>query len=116
MTVEFALWTPFMAFVLLLVTNVSILMTEQTQMWRVASDAGRRVASGALAAAAVSSFAANQSLFGTSYTASAVEANGAVTVRLSIPLKDVVIGNLLPGSGSSVLRATVVYRVEPGRP
>lgn len=116
MTVEFALWTPFLFYVLLLVINVSMLMAEQTQMWRVASDAGRRVASGALAATAVPTFVEKQSRSGKPYTGSAVEAGGTVTVTVSIPFRDVTIAGGLPGSGASVLRATVAQRVEPGRP
>ena len=45
MSVEFAIWVPFMVFILVIVADTSFMFLGQNQMWAAARDAARRMIS-----------------------------------------------------------------------
>lgn len=77
-SVEFAIWMPLLATVILLIADVTAAFTTQAMMWRSASEVARGIATGRLTAGQ----AQNATEF-TLASAPAFDADGFVTVELT---------------------------------
>ena len=104
-SVEFAVWMPLLAVVILLVADVTAAFTTQAMMWRSASEVARGVATGRLTpsqAEHVTGFTlASQPAFG---------ADGFVTVELTRDYASIGTGLVLAPIGS--MRVEVRHLVE----
>lgn len=105
-SVEFAIWTPILAFVILLVTDVTAAFTTQADMWRSASELARGVATGRLSpddTALISRY--------TLASPPVIDSDGFVTVELVRDYADIGTGILLPPLGT--MRVQLRHMVEP---
>jgi Flp pilus assembly pilin Flp len=105
-SVEFAIWMPLLASLIVLIADVSSAFTTQALMWRSASEVARGLATGRLSPEEVtqaSGFALG--------APPSFDNDGFVTVELIRPFADIGTGILLPPLGT--LRVQIRHMVEP---
>ena len=87
-TIEFVLWVPTIVFLLVIVTDASILYLTHTEMWNAARDTARSLSVGAVTAAEAPDRAKGKLLLGgRTYTVAVSEAN-PVIVEISVGVGD----------------------------
>ncbi len=116
-TIQFVMWVPLFAFLLVIVTDASILFLNHTEMWNVARDTARRMAAGQLTSAAdAESYAAEQlTLHDNPYQITATrDPNAKMEVVISVGIADAMIfGAFLGPVLGNTIQARVVMRAEP---
>nr|WP_319251325.1 TadE/TadG family type IV pilus assembly protein [uncultured Celeribacter sp.] len=110
-TIEFALWLPILAGLVMLATDATLLMHEQTYLSQVSRDAARMVAVGDKTVEEAQSFAVTRLGTDKTYTVSVVEDDDFVVASVSVPFSDVIIFSG-PFSGSAELTGDVSMWIE----
>ncbi|WP_322895367.1 MULTISPECIES: TadE family protein [unclassified Yoonia] len=109
-TVEYVLWIPVIMSFMVLITDATMLMHNQSLMFVAARDASRQVALGQKTANEAEEGILARFAKAPNATASVQEANGFVTATIAIPFEDVAIfGGLLSNAS---IRADVTMWVE----
>ncbi len=107
-SMEFVLWVPVFFFVLVIVTDASILFLTHTEMWNAARDTARRVSVGAMTAAEAPARATRKlKLANRQYRVAVSDAN-PVIVEISVGVADASVF----GFFTRVLGRRLVARVE----
>lgn len=89
-TIEFVLWVPVFVLILGLIFDVSYVFMSQSRMQDAVADASRRWAVGTLTQQEAEAYASSAAIIrGHTPAASGSEANGAVTMTLSIPVTNI---------------------------
>ncbi len=110
-TLEFVLWVPPMLFMLLMITDASVLYLTYTDMFNISRDAARRVSVGSMTVDDVPDYVQERSLLGArTYTVGSYS-GAVVIVEMSVNVGDAsVFGFFKP-----VLARTMGVRVEMRR-
>ncbi|MFQ5438194.1 MAG: TadE/TadG family type IV pilus assembly protein [Paracoccaceae bacterium] len=111
-TVEFVLWLPLIAGVIVGAFDLNIVLMTQSNMWSVARDTARRVAIGDLTASEGQAYAINQLTFMNFEYGVDVTASDDVTVDIQTSLSNVAVLGVMGGMGSYQVNASVTMRNE----
>ncbi len=116
-SIQLVLWVPLFVFLLVIVTDASILYLNHTEMWNVARDTARRMAAGQLTSAAdAESYAAGQlTMHDNPYQVTAThDPIASMEVVISVGIADAMIfGAFLGPVLGNTVQARVVMRSEP---
>jgi Flp pilus assembly protein TadG len=116
-TVEFVLWLPIIASLMVIITDSSILYLTQTEMSNVARDTARRLSSGQLQTENAAVIYANQqlNLYDPAYVVTATrDATSSMTVVITVDVVDATIfGYFLTPVLGSTMESRVVMRSDP---
>ncbi|MGG7645489.1 TadE/TadG family type IV pilus assembly protein [Rhodovulum sp. YNF3179] len=113
-TIEFALWLPFFAALLVLTVDVSMLFMTQSNYWSVARDTARLVARHAMDESAAESYAAARaSLTGVTPTTDVTIGTDTVTVLVSVPANQIATFNAFGLATNYDINAVVSQAMEP---
>jgi Flp pilus assembly protein TadG len=115
-TVEFVLWLPLFILILFLIVEVSLLFLTQSNMWNVARDTARRIATHEFDQTEAVTHATSAMTFGGHpYTIVADATGPEVSVTITASVGDVLIFTYSPMAAfaGSTLTATVTLREEP---
>ena len=116
-TIQFVVWLPLFAFLLVIVTDASFLFLYHTEMENVARDTARRMTSGAIRTQedAVTHAYAQLAASNQPYEVTAnYDPDSAMTVIISVPMVDVtVFGFFVAPVLGGTMNARVVMRSEP---
>ncbi len=116
-SVQFILFVPLFAVLMIVVTDATILYQTHSEMWNVARDTARRMAARQLnSVAEAEAYAATQlTMFANAYEVAATyDLDGDMTVTIDVPIVDgMIFGNFLGPVLSGSLRSYVKMRTEP---
>jgi Flp pilus assembly protein TadG len=116
-TIQFVVWLPLFAFLLVIVTDASYLFLYHTEMENVARDTARRMTTGDITSQADAETHAYAQLFESNqpYEVTAnYDPDSAMTVIISVPMVDVtVFGFFVRPVLGQTMNARVVMRSEP---
>jgi Flp pilus assembly protein TadG len=115
-TVEFVIWLPFFFLIMALIVEVSLLLLTQSNMWTVARDTARRIATHEFDQAAAEAHATSAMTFGGhTYTIAADATGPDISVTITTSVRDVLLFTYGPMSafGGTPLVAEVILREEP---
>lgn len=113
-TIEFALWVPLFAGLLMLASDASLMFLTSTRMENAARDAARRVSMGELNTASVGNYVVSTLDSGPYAVSAACSAGDYACVRITRPVESVVsFGVLEPLLGTSI-GAETKMPLEPG--
>ena len=116
-TIEFVLWLPIIASLMVIITDASILYLTHTEMWNVARDTARRLSSGQLQTENDAVVYASQqlNLYDPAYVVTATrDTTASMTVVITVAVVDATIfGNFLTPVLGSTMEARVVMRSAP---
>lgn len=114
-TVEFVLWVPVSMASLVLIVDASLMLMEQTHMWRVASETSRQVSVGALTIADAPAYAKARALNNHDYLAEVTSNGSDASTVISVPFSEVGISGAFDVfTGSSTMTVKVTNQLEPG--
>ena len=113
-TVEFVIWVPFFAGMLVAVADVSLVLATRANMWQVARETARAVARHEVAVDDATTYVRDHLLLGApdNYSISVGE-TGDVTVQVSIPSAQASIFGIYGTLMTADLVATATRRSEP---
>jgi Flp pilus assembly protein TadG len=116
-TIQFVVFLPLFAVTLVIVTDASFLYLNHSEMWQVARDTARRMASGQLTSEqeAVGYASSHMAMFDNHYQVSAgYDPDSTMAIQISVPIADAMIfGKFLqPVMGQSMV-ARFEMRAEP---
>jgi len=111
-TVEFVLWLPLIAGVIVGAFDLNIVLTAQTSMYNVARDTARRVSVGELSASAAQDYALSQLDFMNFDYGVDVSVGTDVTVDIETFLSNVAVLGSMGSLGDYSVKASVTMRVE----
>lgn len=115
-TVEFVLWIPVFVIIMFLVIDVSMLFLTQANMWAVARDTTRRVATHEFNEEQAEAYATSNASWGAqSYNVVVDDEGPEVSTSITISVADAALFDLL-GAANAVggnIQARVVQRLEP---
>ena len=115
-TVEFVAWMPVFMFVLALTADACKLYLTQADMWTVARDTARRMATGQLATPTdAQNYAKQHLLYASSSYTYTITQDVDDTVEIKIPITDACVFGILPviaNLSSTQMAAKVVMRAE----
>ncbi len=111
-TVEFVLWLPLIAGVIVGTFDLNTVLTTQNHMWSVARDTARRVSTGELDATTGSEYALEQLTFMNFEYGVDVTVGDDVVVEVETFLSNVAIVGVMGDMGSYGINATVTMRNE----
>ena len=114
-TIEFVLWVPVFAAILIAAIDATVLYLHHTEMWNVARDVARRVAVGDITEAQAADYVEQElSLYADSYSVSTSEPSDPdVTIAIHTSVADASVFGYFDAVLGSWLTATVVMRREP---
>lgn len=113
-TMEFALWLPFMAMLLILTVDASLLFMTQSNYWSVSRDTARLVARHAMDENAAEAYAVARARTSGVTPLADVTINGAtVTVQISAPARSIAAFNALGLTTSLQIDSSVTQSMEP---
>ena len=113
-TVEFVLWLPLIAGIIVGTFDLNIVLMTQSNMWQVARDTARRVSTGELTAASGQAYALEQlNYMGFEYGVDITDGDDVV-VQIQTYLSNVAILGVMGGNGQYAITATVTMRSEQG--
>jgi len=114
-TIEFVLWIPGFALLLIVTADASVLYLTHTEMWNVARDTARRVAIGDITDTQATTVAAASLPSKNTYTVTHSNASEAdVFVQISVNIGDAaVFGRYFSGILNRPMTARVTMRREP---
>lgn len=107
-SIEFALWIPVMVFILMLVADTSAMLFAQANMWQVAGDLSRAVATGRMSMHEAQQLVAANTPFSIQITPQ----GELLTMELTRPFSDIGTGTVLSLIGD--MRVQVFQHLEPG--
>lgn len=109
LSVEYAMWVPFMASGMVLTTDITILMREQSHLFVIARDTSRMVAVGLYDTNGASTEMERRLGDDKAYTVTAVADGAFVTAEVSVPFTDVLVfGGLFTGENTLNGHATML--------
>lgn len=115
-TVEFVLWIPIFIIIMFLVIDVCILFITQANMWAVARDTTRRVATHEFDKATAEAYAVSNASWGAlAYTVVVDDVGPEVSTDIQISVSDASLFDLL-GAATAIggnIQARVTQRLEP---
>ena len=113
-SVEFVLWMPVFVAITMLIVDVTVLLTSQSNYWSVSRDTARLVSRHAMSATEAKTYAeAQASMLWTAPNADVTINGGTVTVSLSAPMTSLSIFNALGFAGTAQVDASVTQAMEP---
>lgn len=114
-TIEFVLWVPVFAFILMATVDATILYLHHTEMWNVARDVARRVAVGDITEAQAKDVIANELfLTTTSYTVATSDPKDLdVKIMIQASMADASVFGIYNAIVGRNLTALVIMRREP---
>lgn len=111
-TVEFVLWLPLIAGIIVGTFDLNIVLMTQSNMWQVARDVARRVSTGELTASSGQAYALEQlNYMGFEYGVDITDGDDVV-VQIQTYLSNVAILGVMGGNGQYAITATVTMRSE----
>lgn len=111
-TVEFVLWLPLIAGIIVGTFDLNIVLMTQSNMWQVARDTARRVSTGELTASAAQAYALEQlDYMGFEYGVDVTDGDDVV-VQVQTYLSNVAVLGVMGGNGKYAITATVTMRSE----
>ena len=113
-TVEFVMWVPVFALILLLVVDASVVFMTQSNYWSVSRDTARLVARHAMTADAAETYAVNNALWrNVSPTVAVNIDNATVTVTVGAPSSRIAPFGVLGFAVGSMVSASITQTLEP---
>ena len=114
-TIEFVLWVPVFAVILVAATDATILYLHHTEMWNVSRDVARRVAAGDMSESdAAATVQDEMSLYNNTYTvATSDPTNPDVTILIQTQISDASVFGFFEPVLGRYLTASVTMRREP---
>lgn len=113
-TVEFVLWLPFFAFLLLFAADATLVFMRQSQMWQVSRETARVVARHGMDELTAETYASSVGSVGTLVpTVDVSMASARVTVDMALPLEGLAPFGVLAWVYGEQLRVRVTHAIEP---
>lgn len=113
-TIEFVLWVPVFVLILALTVDISILFMTRANLWAVARDTTRYMATGLYSNDDAEDYAAGiVSRWGEDYTIDASRDGNLVTMEISVAMSDVSPINILSLFSEGNIRVGLSQRIEP---
>ncbi|MDH5798215.1 MAG: pilus assembly protein [Paracoccaceae bacterium] len=113
-TVEFVIWIPFFMGLILMITDVSMLFTRQSNFWNVSRDTARIVARHGMDGAAAAEYAQAHAAFGEFLPEISVEITSTeVTIAISALTAQVAPFGFFSFSDNARISARVTQALEP---
>ena len=114
-TIEFVLWVPVFAVILVAATDATILYLHHTEMWNVSRDIARRVAAGDMAESdAAAAVGEEMFLYGNAFTvATSAAGNPDVVILIQTQVSDASVFGFFQPILGRYLTASVTMRREP---
>ena len=113
-TIEFALWVPLFAVLLMLASDASFMFLTMTRMEDAARDAARRVSMGQLNTASVGTYVVSTLDAGPYSVSAACSTGDYACVRITRPVDSIVTFTVLEPLLGTSIGAETKMRLEPG--
>jgi hypothetical protein len=110
-TLEFTLWMPVFAILLLLIADTSLLFSAKANLWRVASDTARRIAVGELTTVTAPAYAQAQLGGNPDYVVRAMREGRDVKVGITVPFGEIAMSAAI-FPAETTMSVAVIQRVE----
>lgn len=114
-SLEFAIWTPFLITIMVFGADVSMTFMRQANMWQATRDAARIVSRHGMTEAEAESYIQSQINWSADYTPSVdvTISGGQVTVTVDADFNELAPFGLLSFVTSNVVRTSMVHAMEP---
>ncbi|WP_089232082.1 TadE/TadG family type IV pilus assembly protein [Tropicimonas sediminicola] len=113
-TIEFVMWLPFFAFLLLFAADASLVFMRQSQMWQVSRETARVIARHGMDELTAETYAASAGSVGTLVpTVDVSMASARVTVDMAMPLEGLAPFGVLRWIYGEQLEVRVTHALEP---
>ncbi len=113
-TIEFVLWIPLFALMLMITSDASFVYLTSTRMENVARDAARRVSMGQISTDNIGSFVLSELTDGPYTVDASCSTSDYACVRIQRPVSSIVAFDVLAPLLDKSVRAETKMRLEPG--